>query len=186
MRLQSQHIEDEEVLGVLQEGQDRVQSMALIHQHLYQENNLTGVNLKDYFIKLIRGLFDSYNIRKDKVDLTLDIEDLNLDVDSVIPIGLVVNELVSNSLKYAFPDQEKGNINVMLKEVDDVLILQVSDDGIGLHSDMQTALGNSFGFRLIHVFKDQLKANLEIDGTAGTKVTLRSKKYKKAKIATKI
>lgn len=178
--LQSEHIEDKQALGALQEGQDRVQSMALIHQNLYQEDNLTGVNLKDYFIKLIRGLFDSYNIRKESIELVLDIEDLNLDVDSVIPIGLVVNELVSNSLKYAFQDKQKGQIAVSLQEEMDQLTVQVSDNGSGMSKDIQAKLGNSFGYRLINVFKAQLKADLEIDGSDGTTVTLNIRKYKKA------
>ena len=177
--LQTEHVEDKAALGALEEGQNRVQSMALIHQNLYQEDNLTGVDMKEYFTKLTRGLFDSYNIRKDQVSLELDIEDVNLDVDSVIPIGLIVNELVSNSLKYAFPDDKNGKINVSLKESDDRLSLMVKDNGIGMDDKTKNQLGSSFGYRLINVFKDQMKADLKIDRYDGTSVTLNISKYDK-------
>ena len=140
--LQTEHVEDERVLSALQEGQDRVQSMALIHQNLYQDKNLTGVAVKDYFIKLIRNLFDSYNIKPDQVKLGLEIPDLTLELDSVTPIGLVVNELVSNSLKYAFPDKRAGNINVGLQEKGTFLQLTVKDDGIGMSDHVKGTLGS--------------------------------------------
>jgi two-component sensor histidine kinase len=177
--LQSEHISDVTALSALQEGQDRVQSMALIHQNLYQEDNLTGVEIKDYFVKLIRNLFDSYNIRPGQVHLELDLANLNLDVDTVIPIGLIVNELVSNSLKYAFPDKRQGVIRVSLQEVRDRLQLQVSDDGKGMSDAEEAKLGTSFGYRLIQVFKDQLNAGLTIDRTNGTSVTMAISKYTK-------
>ncbi|MEE9374187.1 MAG: histidine kinase dimerization/phosphoacceptor domain -containing protein [Saprospiraceae bacterium] len=177
--LQTEHISDKAALGALEDGQNRVHSMALIHQNLYQEDNLTGVDMKAYFIKLTRGLFDSYNIRKDQISLILDIEDVNLDVDSVIPIGLIVNELVSNSLKYAFPKDKEGAITVGLKEVNDKLSLIVEDDGIGMSPKVIDNLGESFGYRLIQTFKDQLKADIVIDGKKGTKVELEIRKYDK-------
>lgn len=177
LALQTDHVSDKTAVDALQEGQDRVQSMALIHQNLYQEDNLTGVDMSDYFQKLIRGLFDSYNIRRDQVNLVLDIEDINLDVDSVIPIGLIVNELVSNSLKYAFPDDRRGTISVSLKESSDVIILTVQDDGIGIDAALQDTMSDSFGYKLIHVFKNQLEASLDIDGTNGTTVQMVIKQY---------
>ena len=177
--LQSEHVEDKAALGALEEGQNRVQSMALIHQNLYQEDNLTGVDMKQYFIKLTRGLFDSYNIRKDQIQLDMNIENINLDVDTVIPIGLIVNELVSNSLKYAFPDDRKGLINVALKEEDKKLVLSVKDNGIGMTDEQKESLGKSFGYRLVNVFKDQLRAELTIQGDNGTNVTMEIAKYDK-------
>lgn len=180
--LQTEHVEDPTALGVLQEGQDRVQSMALIHQNLYQEDNLTGVEMKDYFVKLVRGLFDSYNIRKDQIALALDIEELNLDVDSVIPVGLIVNELVSNCLKYAFPGDRPGTIHVSLSEKNEELILVVSDDGVGMDKEIRENLGQSFGYRLVNVFNDQLKGIMNINSAAGTEVTIRIKKYVKSQV----
>ena len=178
--LQTEHIEDPNALGALQEGQDRVQSMALIHQNLYQDDNLTGVDVKEYFIKLVRGLFDSYNIRKDQIELQLQIEDLNLDVDTVVPIGLIVNELVSNSLKYAFPKTQKGKVSVFLDESGDTLQLIVKDNGKGMNGGIIENLGSSFGYRLIKVLKEQLKAELDIKSDHGTEVSLLIKNYQTA------
>ncbi|MCB0687133.1 MAG: tetratricopeptide repeat protein [Saprospiraceae bacterium] len=177
--LQSEHISDVSALSALQEGQDRVQSMALIHQNLYQEDNLTGVEVKDYFIKLIRNLFDSYNIRPGQIQLDLEIDQLNLDVDTVIPIGLIVNELVSNALKYAFKSLQKGEIKVSLKEINGQLQLQVSDNGVGITDEEMGKVGNSFGYRLINVFKDQLQADLKITNDHGTSVVMNIGKFRK-------
>ena len=177
LALQTEHVEDSIAFDALQEGQDRVQSMALIHQNLYREENLTGVNLQEYFLKLIRGLFESYNIRKEHINLKLEIEDINLDVDSVIPIGLIVNELVSNSLKYAFPDGASGTIKVGLYETPGELHISVADNGIGLSEEVKSRLGESFGYRLINVFKEQLNAQLIVDGVQGTKVSMKIKNY---------
>ena len=179
LNLQSEHVDDQLALSALQEGQDRVQSMALIHQNLYQEDNLTGVKIQDYFIKLIRNLFDSYNIRKDQIALELDVEDLNLDVDSVIPIGLIINELVSNCLKYAFPGKRSGQIRVQLHEIQNQLVLAVSDNGQGISPQHVEELGSSFGYRLIKVFQKQLDADLAVTNQDGMQVQMRIRKYRK-------
>ena len=179
--LQTEHVADKGALNALQEGQDRVQSMALIHQNLYQEENLTGVELQDYFRKLIENLFSSYNIYDERIELETDIASLNLDVDTVIPIGLITNELISNCLKYAFPDKRNGKINVSLKEIDSTLRLVVRDNGIGISESQKQKLGESFGYRLIEVLKDQLKADVEINGMSGTEVVIYMRNYKKAK-----
>jgi len=97
---------------------------------------------------------------------------------------LVVNELVSNSLKYAFPEKRKGEITVTLKEIEDRLIVGVHDDGIGLSSDKQQNMGESFGYRLINVFKDQMQAELSISGDDGMNVEMSIGKYKKSNIST--
>jgi len=177
LALQSEHVDDNVALSALQEGQDRVQSMALIHQNLYQDHNLTGVSINEYFTKLIRNLFDSYNIRKDQIRLEMNIDPLNLDVDTVVPIGLIVNELVSNSLKYAFPDNRKGTIWVDLVEKGQQLYLSIKDDGIGMPPEREESLGQSFGYRLIKIFTRQLKGTLSITGDPGTQVSIAINKY---------
>ena len=178
--LQSDNIEDQVALGALQEGQDRVQSMALIHQNLYQEENLTGVDMHDYFNKLIQGLFDSYNIHDDRIQLELNIEDINLDVDTVIPMGLIVNELITNSLKYAFPEGHNGKITIQLKELDKALSLSISDDGVGISEIEKHNLGDSFGYKLIHAFTLQLDAEMSIERSAGTSVNFTIRNYQVA------
>ena len=179
--LQTDHISDQVALDALQEGQDRVQSMALIHQDLYQRDDLTSVSVKDYFVKLTEGLFDSYNIHPDNISLQLFVADLDLDVDTVIPIGLIVNELVSNCLKYAFSIGEKGVISVSLQEIDDRLILTVSDNGKGIAQTEIDNLGDSLGYKLIQALSAQLNGSYQIDGEhGGTIATIEINKYRKS------
>lgn len=177
--LQSEHVQDKHALDALLEGQDRVQSMALIHQNLYQEEHLMGVDVKAYFIKLMQSLFDSYNVQENEIELSINIQDLILDIDSIIPIGLVVNELISNCLKHAFP-KKKGHIILSLYEIESQLHLTVKDNGIGIREQNIENFNESFGLRLVNVFKDQLKAELMVNGHQGTEVKMIIKKYKKA------
>ena len=155
--------------------------MALIHQDLYQRDDLTSVSVKDYFVKLTEGLFDSYNIHPDNISLQLFVADLDLDVDTVIPIGLIVNELVSNCLKYAFSIGEKGVISVSLQEIDDRLILTVSDNGKGIAQTEIDNLGDSLGYKLIQALSAQLNGSYQIDGEhGGTIATIEINKYRKS------
>lgn len=178
--LQTDHVSDQQALDALQEGQDRVQSMALIHQDLYQREDLTSVNMKDYFVKLMEGLFDSYNIRSESIRLDLNVQELNLDVDSVVPLGLIVNEVISNSLKYAFQGKDNGEIKVILAEHENKLQLTISDDGIGITEEVRASLGESLGYKLIKALTEQLKGTMEIEANKGTQVSFAFEKYQKS------
>ncbi len=180
LNLQARQVDDEKTLSILKEGQNRVRSMALIHQNLYQEQNLTGIEIKKYFELLIQSLFQSYNISPGRIQLQTNIEAMQLDVDTMIPLGLIVNELISNALKYAFPGERQGIITVSLVEEAGSLVLVVADNGIGILTDPNGELGNSFGYRLIQAFRTQLDAKLEIETDQGTSVTLKINDYKKA------
>ena len=179
LNLQARHVTDAQASSALKEGQNRVKSMALIHQNLYQEKNLTGVETQKYFGTLIKNLFQSYNISPQRIKLVTDIDALNLDVDTMIPIGLILNELISNCLKYAFPQEQPGQIKVKLKEDGGALLLTVTDDGVGMDAQHQQNLGKSFGYRLIHAFKSQLNAELDISSGAGTTVKMIIRDYQK-------
>ena len=179
LNLQSRHVEDEKALSALKEGQNRVKSMAIIHQNLYQEERLTAIDMKDYFEKLTSSLFSSYNIAPDKIRLEMDIENVNLDVNSVIPIGLIVNELISNSLKHAFPSDREGVIKVILTEKNEEMILEVADNGVGMDPSVHGKFKESFGYRLINAFQSQLNADLDIQSEVGTIVKMRIKDYQK-------
>jgi len=153
--------------------------MALIHQNLYQEDNPTGIEVKEYFEKLTAGLFHSYNISPDRIRLEMNIQDVKLDVDSVIPLGLILNELVSNALKHAFQPITNGTIRVTLQEQNQKLELSVNDDGAGMSQLNRQILNKSFGFRLIRVFTEKLDGELSIDSTDGTDVKLTLREYRK-------
>ncbi|MEP6513858.1 MAG: histidine kinase dimerization/phosphoacceptor domain -containing protein, partial [Parafilimonas sp.] len=176
--LQSFTIKDGQASEAVKESKNRVQSMALIHQNLYHEGNIKGIQMQDYIQTLALNLFDSYNIQKDKVKLKTDIDHLNLDVDTVIPIGLIVNELISNSLKYAFKGKESGEVAVALKQKNNELILKVHDNGNGFPEDWNSRTSNSFGYKLIKAFAQKLKARLDVYNNNGACFVMYISKYK--------
>jgi len=179
LSLQSNYIKDEQALEAVKDSRNRVQSMSLIHQNLYQEENLMGVDVNDYISKLADNLFQSYNIEPDKIKLIKDIEATNLDVDVVVPIGLILNELLTNCLKYAFKPGKQGAIKVILKEQDDVLYLSVYDNGVGLAHDFNPETKKSFGHKMILTFLQKLKGEMKIYSEDGTKVDITMKNFKK-------
>ena len=180
LNLQSRHVEDDKAFRALKEGQNRVRSMAIIHQNLYQEENLTGVETKVYFEKLIQSLVDSYNVSDTEITVDMEIEPINLDVDTMIPIGLIANELISNAIKYAFPSRKDARIEVKLFEKDDQLHLQVSDNGIGLPPEWEHSMNQSFGYKLIRTIKGQLDADLKILNNDGLTVLMNIQNYRRA------
>ncbi len=178
LRLQSKYIKDEKALHAIQEGRNRVKSMAMIHQNLYREDNLTGISVGDYIQKLSESLFHSYNIDPQRIQLTTDIDRLHLDVDTVIPLGLILNELLTNALKYAFPEDSNGQVAITLKQQEQYLLLEVKDNGIGIEKDVAKMENSGFGLKLIDTFAQKLKAKLEIEQESGTAVRLLIHKYK--------
>lgn len=180
LNLQAYRIKDEVALEAIKEGRTRVQSMSLIHQTLYRKDNLTGVNISDYLDKLCQSLFFTYKVSEEQINLKTNISPLMLDVDSVVPLGLIINELITNSLKYAFPKGRNGNINIKIEEIQEGLLLVVNDDGIGIEDVTTMQHGDSFGYELIHAFSQKLEGNLSIKSQDGTQVSLLIRKYEKA------
>jgi two-component sensor histidine kinase len=179
LNLQSRNISDTKALAAIKEGRDRVKSMALIHQNLYNDENLTGVDVKDYIEKLTQSLFASYNIQEGKVLLETDIDQMNLDVDTVIPLGLILTELISNALKYAFDEtQQNGNLQVQLKQEKGNLLLRVKDNGKGLPDNWSYESTNSLGYQLIKSFAAKMKAMLTVTGNNGTDIQMIITRYK--------
>lgn len=179
LSLQSRQIEDKEIKQAINEGRSRVRSMALIHQNLYQKENLTGVSVEEYINKLTEELFDTYNITENQIVLTKSIQDIELDVETMVPLGLIINELVSNSLKHAFPNNRNGLLHVSLSEKNNKILLTIQDNGIGTTLDEMNA-SNSFGNRLIKAFSNKLDADISIQNENGTTVSIIVKRYKKA------
>jgi len=177
LTLQSKHVKDEHAVMALQEGQGRVHSMSLIHQDLYQHDNLKGVNTKEYFEKLIDNLIQTYDVEDRTIDVESEVDSMVLDVDTMIPLGLVVNELASNALKHAFKDQKSGLIKVQLKEKDGQLILNIKDNGVG--ADLDELQKKSFGYSLIKSFARRLDADLDIQNNDGLVIDMRMKNYQK-------
>jgi two-component sensor histidine kinase len=178
--LQSRAITNSQASEAIKEGRNRVLSMALIHQNLYGDNNIKRIRIRQYIINLSNGLIDSYNIEKGRIAIDTDIDDLDLDVDTVIPIGLILNELISNALKHAFEGRQKGSIQITLKEYDDLLHLHVKDDGNGFPGDPGQVFSSSFGMKLIRAFAVKLKARMDLYNENGACIDMHIRKYKKA------
>lgn len=168
LSLQSRSIKNEKAKQALEDGQNRVHSMALIHKDLYQEGNIIGVDLPDYINKLANNLIENYNYDKTKIQLNTKIDDVKLDVDKVIPLGLIINELISNTLKYAFKGKENGIIDIELNQSNERLALTIKDDGIGLPENFNHKKDGNLGLDLVNSFAKRLKAKLEVFTGNGT------------------
>lgn len=166
LNMQSRSTENEEILEAFQEGQSRVKAMSLIHQKLYQTENLTEIDFEDYTSQLIGQLAALYKIDKTTVDQTIDIKNIKLDIDTAIPLGLILNELISNSYKYAFGARDKGEIHIELARTDQgKLQLEISDNGEGLPSDIDLQKTKTLGLRLVNVLTKQLNGNLSYESS---------------------
>lgn len=166
LSLQTAQIDNPELQEIMIESQNRVQSMGMIHQNLYQGENMTAIEMKQYFLNLGGYIIDTFDA-KDRIEFDCTMDPLELDVDRAIPIGLIVNELITNSLKYAFPDKRKGEINISLSETDLHLLLKVCDNGIGKNSGIK---GTGFGTQLVNLLTKQLDGKMTLVTTKGTEV----------------
>lgn len=173
LNLQSSYIEDETALGILRESQDRIKSMSFVHESLYQSKTLSEVNFAEYIQNITRNLYHSYARPEGGIDLQFDLESIYLNLDTSIPCGLIINEVVSNSLKYAFLGRERGVIAIQFAKLSDgKLKLIVSDDGIGLPDSFDIENAESLGLQLVTTLVTQISGQLEIDNSAGTKFTI--------------
>ncbi|MFB2837028.1 PAS domain S-box protein [Floridanema evergladense] len=174
LKLQSSYIKDEEALVLFTESYNRVRSMALIHEKLYQSKGLARIDAVDYIRDLTDNLFRSYNVAANFITLNLQVEHIELDIDTAIPCGLIINELVSNALKYAFVDREKGEllISFSCQEESQEITLVISDNGIGLPPDFDITEIESLGLQLVYNLTDQLDGNIEICSEQGAKFTI--------------
>lgn len=172
LNLQSSYIQDPAVLNIFKESQNRAKSMALIHQKLYQSQDLKRIDFGEYCRSLSRDLFNNYITSSDKIDLNLNVESLMLDVNTAIPLGLILNELLSNSLKYAFLPDKEGNITVEFSLKNSQYILMVSDNGAGLPDDFDINKSDSLGFKLIKGLSRQIDAEVLIEKGKGTKICI--------------
>ncbi len=178
LNLQSRQIKDQKALSLLKDSQSRARSMALIHEKLYSSTDLKRINFGDYINDITEELFKTY-LTHPGVTLKMDVENLMLDINTSIPLGLIINELVSNSLKYAFATDEKGNIIVAFHKKDDIYTLTVGDNGTGLPDDLDLNNTKSLGMKLVTSLTEQLDGRLELDQTNGTcfKISFREAEF---------
>jgi two-component sensor histidine kinase/ligand-binding sensor domain-containing protein len=173
LNLQSRHVSDPAALDTLREVKDRIKSISMLHQRLYQREELSCIDLSEYVQTLCRSLFASYGVREDHVRLEFDIPSLYLDIDTALTLGLIVNELVSNTLKYAFPEQRKGTLLIELLRVTETdYTLTISDDGTGLPDNFEEKMATSFGLQLVSSLIKKLHGSLKFYSQGGTQIRL--------------
>jgi two-component sensor histidine kinase len=174
LSLQGNYLSDNKIKEAVMESQGRVKSMALIHQMLYQHENFSSIDIKDYIGQLVKNIADSFGPISDKITTTLDIEEVSLDIDTAIPLGLIVNELLTNVYKYAFPNGKEGVVKVNLKRLnEDKFELNVTDNGIGLPENIQNAKQRkTLGLNMVNILTRQLKGELMVSVNQGTKISL--------------
>lgn len=169
LNLQARNVDDPGTLEVIKESQNRVSSMALVHEKLYQSKNLDKIIFSDYVTDLMNSLTRSYQSQSKRVKVNIDIEHVALKLDTAIPCGLIINELVSNALKYAFPDRSKPEIQVsMHTNAENEVNLVIADNGIGLPSDLDWRQSRSLGLRLVSNLTRQLSGTIDLLDHEGT------------------
>jgi len=169
---QSAYIDDDLALSTIRNSQHRIHAMSLIHQKLYISENVSTINMPVYIKELAEYLKDSFNL-KQRIRFEITIEELELDVTQAIPLGLIINEAVTNSIKYAFPDDQQGIISITLVSIDiNRYLLTIHDDGIGIIEDSGEKTKNSFGMSLIRGLSDDLEGNFSIENKNGTLLQL--------------
>ena len=167
LALQSAQIDDPKTKEAMQEGQNRVRSIGIVHQKLYQGKNPGSIEMKDYFLNLSESILDSFGA-EERVKIELAMEKLDVDIDTAVPLGLIVNELLTNTLKYAFPKGQNGNVRIKLeKQTGGILHLEVSDNGIGKSGLVH---GTGFGGQLISLLTLQLSGKMREEIKNGTSV----------------
>jgi len=172
LNLQSRYIQDEGTQQLIRESQNRIRAMALVHEKLYQSEDISKIHLDDYVRFLGNSLFQFYGMKGKGIVLNTQIQDINVDINTAIPVGLIVNELVSNSLKHAFPKGRKGEISVTITRENAMLTMVYKDTGVGIPPDLDWRTAKSLGLRLVVSLVEQLFGTIELDRTAGTAFTI--------------
>ena len=145
LSLQARYVTDENVLNVLKDSQNRITTMALVHERLYRSENLSEIALSDYLKFLVDSLFRSYGVNPQQIRMALNTGDVKADINSAIPIGLIINELVSNSLKHAFPEGKTGDLTITIRQDKNAMVMIVHDSGPGIPAAFDWRNAKSLG-----------------------------------------
>jgi two-component sensor histidine kinase len=177
LNLKAATLHDEKTIEILEDMGNRIKTMAMVHQKLYQSQDLSSVDLKEY-IKDISGLLiSSYASESEKIKLTLNLESIHVSIDTAIPCGLIVNEIITNSLKHAFPGGREGEIYIRLfKQEDGLIELEISDNGIGIPAGYDFEAGDTLGIQVFKsIAEEQMNGEIQFDTKNGVKFIIRFK-----------
>jgi two-component system CheB/CheR fusion protein len=181
LRLQSRYVDDKKSRELLAESQDRIRAMALVHEKLYQTKDFTYINYREYIKDLLDGLWKTYGADTSHIALSLDIDDISFGIEPAIHLGLIINELVNNAVKHAFPDGRAGKIRIMLKKTggsgaEAECELIVADNGVGIPEGVDIRGTTTLGLHLVTMLgEDQLHGHIEVNRTKGTEIRVRFK-----------
>ena len=170
--MQARKTKDAGVQEILLESQNRIKSIALVHERMYQSEDFEKIDYNDYIRKFTRYLFESYQVYPTRISLSINKEMVYLPIDKAVPCSLVINELVSNALKHAFPEGRTGAIFIDFQRQGDTYVLVFRDDGIGMPQGIDNTHYETFGLELIRGLVGQLNGTIELDRTAGTAYTI--------------
>jgi PAS domain S-box-containing protein len=168
LNLQTRFTDDKDTYNQLMESQSRIMAMAMIHETLYQSHNIASLDFGEYIDKLCKQLFQTY-YAETRVQLDITIKNTNLSINTAIPLGLILTELVINSLKYAFPEYGNGTITISINEAGSEYQLVIADDGIGFPADIDPENTDTLGLKLVHTLVNQIDGSVKMDSTSGTK-----------------
>jgi two-component sensor histidine kinase len=172
LNLQSSYVRDKKTLEILHESQNRIKSMAFVHESLYQTKDFANISFQDYVSNISRNLVASYSAVGSAPELDLDLENIDLNLDTAIPCGLIINELLSNALKYAFPKGKKGKISVSIRKKGKTITVVIADNGVGLSDKIDFKNTESLGLQLVTSLVEQINGKIRLDKKKGTKFTI--------------
>jgi len=173
LRLQSRFIQDEKSQEIFKETQNRIRSIAVLHEKLYRSKDLGRIGFADYVISLVKDLFHSYGTDTNLINLNVNIENIYLNIETAIPCGIIINELVTNSLKHAFPPGEDGNITIeTFKDKNGKITLIVRDDGIGIPESIDINNIESLGLQLVQYLTNRIKGEIFLNREKGTEIKI--------------
>jgi two-component sensor histidine kinase len=172
LHLKARAFDQPEVISAFEESQGRIKSMALIHEKLYSAKSLSQIDFADYARDLVYQILATVSQKREKIAVKIDVTDITMAIDCAIPCGLIINELVTNACKYAFPGERRGTLLLKLSTAGDHYTLVVGDDGAGLPEDIDFKNLSSFGLYLVNILTEQLEGKLDIDRKKGTTFTI--------------
>ena len=168
LSLQSAEIDNEEIIELYKESENRIHTIALVHENLYRSTDISHINFKNYIEILIEDIMQSYHVDRTRIITVLEVDDYELSIETAIPAGLIINELVSNSIKHAFKEGEHGKISIVLERDVDHYSLTVKDSGRGLSDEVNYDNPVSLGLKLVNALVNQLDGELEVEIDSGT------------------
>ncbi len=177
LNLQSNYISKPELTSIIMDSQNRINSMALIHEKLYNTNDFSNIYFDTYISDLSHSLVSSYNYGKIDIKLKLNLEKIQLSLNNAIPLGLILNELISNSLKYAFTDREKGRLTISFSCVNEEIIFKFKDDGIGLPKEIDFMKTKTLALQLVNTLVEQLRGEISLKIKNGVCFTIKFNKF---------